>query len=169
MYLLVPTFRSSAQEPRILSMYSQDMKLINNFREGKDMYATIGTAVFKNNYWDNMEHNQDGSPNPEGKKRRSKCKTIYLGISYGMGPKTLSESVGCSLEEAKTIISDFFKGFPKVEQWMIETKEFAKKNGYVEDWFGRRRRLPELLLQPYEIKDPKAQGKFNPFQVVPSG
>lgn len=153
----------SAQEPRILSMYSQDMKLINNFREGKDMYATIGTAVFKNDYWDNMEHYPDGSSNPEGKKRRSKCKVIYLGISYGMGPKTLSESVGCSFEEAKTIISDFFKGFPKVEQWMNETKAFAKKNGYVEDWFGRRRRLPELLLPPYEIKDMKAQGKFNPF------
>ena len=127
------------------------------------MYATIGTAVFKNNYWDNMEHHEDGTPNPEGKKRRSKCKVIYLGISYGMGPKTLSESVGCSFEEAKTIISDFFKGFPNVEKWMKETKEFAKKNGYVEDWFGRRRRLPELLMKPYEIIDNNAQAKFNPF------
>ena len=152
-----------SQEPRILSMYSQDMKLIKNFQENKDMYATIGTAVFKNDYWDNMEHYQDGSPNPEGKKRRSKCKVIYLGISYGMGPKTLSESVGCTFDEAKKIISDFFKEFPKVEKWMNETKEFAKKNGYVEDWFGRRRRLPELLLQPYEVVDNNAASKFNPF------
>lgn len=53
--------------------------MIGAYKEGKDLYATIATKVYNNSYWDNMEHREDGSPNPEGKKRRSSCKSILLG------------------------------------------------------------------------------------------
>ena len=69
----------SQQEPRLLSMYSQDSDMIGAYRAGKDLYATIATGVYNNSYWDNMEHHEDGSPNPEGKKRRSNCKSLLLG------------------------------------------------------------------------------------------
>ena len=69
----------SAQEPRILSAYSQDERMLKAFAENKDIYATVGSGIFKNDYWDNMEHHEDGSPNVEGKKRRSKCKKLILG------------------------------------------------------------------------------------------
>ena len=48
--------------------------MINAYKQGKDLYATIASGVYNNDYWDNMEARQDGTPNPEGKKRRSNCK-----------------------------------------------------------------------------------------------
>ena len=45
----------SQQEPRLLSQYSQDQNMINAYKEGKDLYATIASGVYNNTYWDNME------------------------------------------------------------------------------------------------------------------
>lgn len=53
--------------------------MINSYKENNDLYATIASGVYKNDYWDNMEHRQDGSPNPDGKKRRNNCKSLLLG------------------------------------------------------------------------------------------
>ena len=69
----------SQQEPRLLSQYSGDENMINAYKAGKDLYATIAQGVYKNTYWDNMECWEDGSPNPEGKKRRGSCKSLLLG------------------------------------------------------------------------------------------
>lgn len=72
-------FSQLQQEPRLLSAYSNDDTMIDAYKQNKDLYATIAAGVYKNDYWDNMEHRQDGSPNPEGKKRRSNCKSLLLG------------------------------------------------------------------------------------------
>ena len=69
----------SQQEPRLLSVMSGDESMKESYRQGKDLYATMGVGVYKNNYWDNMEHHEDGSPNPDGKKRRSNMKVLLLG------------------------------------------------------------------------------------------
>lgn len=69
----------SQQEPRLLSIYSGDKNMQQAYKDGKDLYATIASGVYHNDYWDNMEHHQDGSANPEGKKRRSNCKSLLLG------------------------------------------------------------------------------------------
>jgi DNA polymerase I len=53
--------------------------MINAYKNNKDLYATIASGVYKNTYWDNMEHYEDGSPNPEGKKRRNSVKSLLLG------------------------------------------------------------------------------------------
>lgn len=53
--------------------------MINAYREGKDLYSTIASSVYHNKYEDNLEHNPDGSLNPEGKKRRSSVKGLLLG------------------------------------------------------------------------------------------
>lgn len=142
----------SQQEPRLLAFYSQDENMINAYKQGKDLYATIASGVYHNDYWDNMEHHQDGSPNPEGKKRRSSCKSLLLGIMYGRGTASIAEQIGSTKEEAQEIVDNFYKSFPKVEEWTKQTEIDAKKNGYVEDYFGRRRRLPDIQLEPYEIK-----------------
>lgn len=69
----------SQQEPRLLSHYSGDESMINAYKEGKDLYATMAAQVHGNGYWDNMEHHEDGTPNPEGKKRRGQIKSVVLG------------------------------------------------------------------------------------------
>lgn len=140
--------------------------MISAYKEGKDLYATIATGIYKGTtYWDNMEHHEDGSPNPEGKKRRSNCKKLLLGIMYGMGPASIAVSINGTTEEAQQIIDGFYNSFPTVKDWMDASKENAKKYGYVEDTWGRRRRLPDIQLKPYQVefKDKtKNDGDFNP-------
>lgn len=149
-------------EPRLLSAYSNDDTMIDAYKQNKDLYATIAAGVYKNDYWDNMEHRQDGSPNPEGKKRRSNCKSLLLGIMYGRGAPSIAEQIHSTVEEAQQIINDFYKQFPKVKEWTEKTEKDAKVTGYVEDLWGRRRRLPDILLPKYTVKNTKPSTEFNP-------
>lgn len=151
----------SQQEPRLLAQYADDENMIGAYKEGKDLYATVASNVFNNDYWDNMEHHQDGTPNPEGKKRRSFCKSILLGLMYGRGAAAIADQTGSTLQEAQKIIDDFYSGFPKVKQWVDKTQSDAKINGYVEDFWGRRRRLPDLKLPKYTITDRNSASNVN--------
>lgn len=133
------------------------------YQEGRDLYATIAMGVYKNSYWDNMEHHEDGSPNPEGKKRRGNCKQVLLGISYGLGVPALAERMGLTVKEAQQVMEDFYKAFPQVKDWQDKTISDAKKFGYVEDIWGRRRRLPSINLPQYDFVDTTPSTEFNPF------
>ena len=84
-------------------------------------------------------------------------------IMYGRGVASIAEQINGTVEEAQKIIDDFYQGFPKVKEWTDKTQSDAKKTGYVEDLWGRRRRLTDLLLPKYTIKDLNAQkNEFNP-------
>lgn len=142
----------SQQEPRLLCSMAGDQAMITAYRNKQDLYATIATKVYNNGYWDNMEHYEDGSPNPEGKKRRSNCKSILLGLMYGRGAASIAEQINQPIQEAQKIIDTFFKGYPAVKKWIDKTQEDAKVNGYVEDHWGRRRRLPDILRPPVDVR-----------------
>ena len=102
-----------------------------------------------------MEHWEDGSPNPEGAKLRKKCKQIVLGITYGMGAKLMAQNLGVSIEECKEILDEFYKMFPIVKEFMQYNEKMARENGFVEDYIGRRRHLPDASLEPLEIRAKK--------------
>lgn len=142
----------SAQEPRLLTAYSREPKLLEAFANDRDVYATLGSGVFNNDYWDNMEHHKDGTPNVDGKNRRKKMKTLLLGMMYGMGPNLLAENMKVPISEANKIIDGFYLGFPEAARWIKQTEKDVKVNGYVEDFWGRRRRLPDVLLPEYSVK-----------------
>lgn len=157
----------SQQEPRVLSQFSHDENMINAYKQGKDLYATIAAGVYHNNYEDNLEFNPITKQlNPEGKARRSSVKSLLLGIMYGRGVASIAEQIHGTKEDAQNIIDGFYKSFPKVKTWIDETQAEARKKGYVEDLWGRRRRLPDILLPEYEIKligDQSGKDLFNPF------
>ena len=75
--------------------------------------------------------------------------------------------MGKSAEQGQELMDNFFSKFPKVKQLIDDSKAFLKKNGYVEDWAGRRRHLPEMNLPAYEVryKDEALNESlgFNPF------
>lgn len=152
----------SQQEPRLLAYYSQDENLINAYLQGKDLYATIASGVYHNNYEDNLEHYADGTLNPQGKKRRGNCKSLLLGLMYGRGTASIAEQIDGSFTEAQKIVDDFFNAYPKVRLWIDKTKQDAYKVGYVEDLCGRRRRLPDIQLSKYTAKMIKSTATFNP-------
>lgn len=158
----------SQQEPRLLSHYSQDENMINAYKQGKDLYATIAMGVYKMGYWDCMERHEDGSPNPEGKKRRQSVKAILLGIMYGRGAQAIADQIGSSKERAQQIVDDFYSSFPSVKTWMDESLANLKKKEYVEDFYGRRRRLPDIGLQSYKVTNMNPTINYNPFLNCPN-
>lgn len=151
----------SQQEPRILSHFSQDESMIGAYVAGKDLYSTIASGVYNNKYEDNLEHNPDGTINPEGKKRRGSVKSLLLGIMYGMGVNSIAEKIGKSIKEAEEFLNNFYRSYPKVKNWMDTTENDAARTGYVTDLWGRRRRLNDILLPEYSLKYTGA-GSFNP-------
>lgn len=62
-------------------MYSGDKVMRKAYDDKKDLYATVAAKVNHNDYWDNMETYEDGTPNPEGKKRRTNIKSVILGLT----------------------------------------------------------------------------------------
>ena len=172
----------SAQEPRLTAHYSQDSTMIQAYKEGKDLYAVIAQGMFNNDYYDNLEFYPEGKKivfegkeiicgnkthkNKDGAARRSQAKTVLLGMLYGRGAKSIGEQLGKGVKEGQEIIDKFFKKFPTVEKWISATNINAKKDGYVEDWYGRRRHLPDLQLNPYEVSYINSSDQsleFNPF------
>ena len=172
----------SAQEPRLTAYYSQDENMLKAYNEGKDLYAVIASAAFDNEYEDNLEFYPEGTEiefegkqvicgfkthtNEDGKHRRKIAKTLLLGILYGRGANSIAKQIGKSKKEAQEIIDNFFKSFPKVKAWIDATHLKAKTVGYVEDWFGRRRHLPQLSWPRFTAKYKNGlesgQRQFNP-------
>lgn len=142
----------SQQEPRLLTHLCKDPKLIETYNNNKDLYATIASAIFKKDYWECMEHWEDGTPNPDGKAIRSKAKGLVLGIMYGMGAKLMSSILKVSVNECLEILDEFYKMFPTIKRYTEHNEEFAKEHGYVEDYIGRRRHLPDIQLEQVDIK-----------------
>lgn len=72
----------SQQEPAILSYVSSDENLIEGFRQGRDIYATIASIAFNLPYEKCLEFNPDtGEYQPDGKARRGEAKIIVLSSS----------------------------------------------------------------------------------------
>lgn len=141
----------SAQEPRMLAHMADEPTLKKTFAEGRDPYATISQFVFHKDYWECMEHHEDGTPNPDGKKLRKKAKGIMLGVMYGMGAKHMAVVLGVDIEECKKILAEFEKMFPRIKEFTSYNEKFAKENGYVEDYLGRIRHLPDAMKEELEV------------------
>lgn len=141
----------SQQEPRTLAHMSQDHNLITAYREGKDIYAWIGSLVFNVPYEECKEFRPDGTKNPEGKKRRDQMKAVVLGIMYGRSAPSIAEQLKISNKEAQGIIDAFFKAFPDVKAFIDNTIEQARCTGFVETAWGRKRRLPDMQLPDFEL------------------
>ena len=71
--------RKSAQEPRSTASLANDESMLNAYKEGKDLYAVIGSKSFHVPYEECLEFSKEGKLQPDGKARRSKAKTILLG------------------------------------------------------------------------------------------
>jgi DNA polymerase-1 len=79
------------------------------------------------------------------KEMRRKAKTVNFGIIYGISAFGLSQRVGISRGEAKEIIENYFKQFGGVKEYMDDTVNKAREQGYVETILGRRRYMRDIL------------------------
>ncbi len=119
-------------ELRLLAHLSEDAGLIAAFTSGADFHASTAAQVF------------DVPIEQVTPEMRSRAKAVNFGIVYGQQAYGLSQSLGISFGEAKDMIDRYFATYPRVRTYLDETVEFARKNGYAQTMFGRRRYIPEL-------------------------
>lgn len=119
-------------ELRLLAHLSGDSALIEAFKKGKDIHRATASELFS-------------LPEEEvTEEQRRVAKTVNFGISYGISPFGLSESVKIPYEKAEELIELYFLRYPKVREFIDKTISFAREHGYVKTLFGRIRPLPEI-------------------------
>ncbi len=124
---------------RVVAHVSKDEKMIKTFLEGEDVHRATAAEI-----------NKVSLLQVTGKMRRS-AKALNFGVIYGMSVFGFSESAGIGREEAKKFIDEYMQKFSGIAKYMIKTKEFAKKNLYVETEMGRRRYIPEINSSNFQV------------------
>ena len=119
-------------ELRIMAHLSQDKGLLQAFKDGLDVHKATAAEVF-------------GVPldQVETHQRRS-AKAINFGLIYGMSAFGLAKQLDIDRGAAQGYINLYFERYPGVKQYMDETRELAREQGYVETLFGRRLYLPDI-------------------------
>ena len=115
--------------------------MIQAFRENKDIHRTTASTIFNIP----LEEVTD--------TYRRYAKAVNFGIIYGISDFGLSENVGITVKEAKKYIEDYLEKYPKIKEYMDNTKNIAVEKGYVETKFGRRRYVPNIKSQNYIIRE----------------
>ncbi len=122
-------------ELRIMAHMSNDANMIEAFLQDVDIHSATAAKVFKVPLEDVT------------REQRSKAKTANFGIIYGISAFGLAQRMNIPRKEAAELISEYFKTFPGVQQYMNSAIQFARENGYVETLLKRRRYLPDIQSQ----------------------
>ncbi|HEX4622436.1 MAG TPA: DNA polymerase I, partial [Myxococcaceae bacterium] len=119
-------------ELRLLAHVSSDTVLIESFQRDEDVHTRTASEVF------------GVKPEEVTANQRRAAKMVNYGIAYGLSPHGLSTRLDIPHEEAKSIIDRYFARYTGIRRYLEETIEKARKSGYVETMFGRRRYVPEV-------------------------
>ncbi len=127
-------------ELRCIAHLANDPGLIDAFNKNIDIHNVTAANVFGVDA-DKVTSDQ-----------RSKAKMISYGLAYGMEAYGLAQRLAIGVSEATEILDAYFAAFPRVKKYMDETVEEARKRGYTETLFGRRRAIPELQNPNFRIR-----------------
>ncbi len=126
------SFDYSQLELRIVAHVAHDQKMIEAFERGEDIHTRTAAEIF------------EVRPQDVTKEMRRQAKVLNFGIIYGMGPLGFSLASGVDRLRAREFITKYFAEFSGVARWMEEIKAKARRDGYVETIFGRRRQLLDI-------------------------
>lgn len=119
-------------ELRIMAHLSNDAGLCHAFNQGHDVHKATAAEVF------NLPLAQ-----VTNELRRS-AKAINFGLIYGMSAFGLARQLGLSRTQAQNYIDLYFNRYPQVKEYMANSREIARQQGYVATLFGRRLYLPDI-------------------------
>ncbi len=119
-------------ELRLLAHISNDEVMINAFVDNVDIHTLTASQVF------NVPVEYVTS------EQRKRAKAVNFGIIYGMGDFSLASDIKVTKKQAAEYIQSYFEKYPKVDEYLKNTIEQAKFDGYVTTLYGRRRYIPEL-------------------------
>ncbi|MDO4254657.1 MAG: DNA polymerase I [Kocuria sp.] len=127
-------------EMRVMAHLSKDQGLIEAFQAGEDLHRYVGAKVF------------GVAPEDVTTAMRSKVKAMSYGLVYGLSSYGLSQQLNISVDEARTMMSDYFKRFGGVRDFLRGVVDVARENGYTETIDGRRRYLPDLTSDNRQLR-----------------
>ncbi len=126
---------------RALAHLSQDEGLVRAFRNDEDIHSATAQLLF-------------GVKKEEvTKDMRRFAKTVSFGVIYGMSEYGLEQATELSREEASKFIKSYFEKYPSVAKYLNETKEKARRDGYVETLLGRRRYIPDINSANRQVRE----------------
>lgn len=127
-------------ELRIVAAISGDEAMIQAFKEHKDIHTATAAKVY------GVEEAA------VTKDMRRAAKAVNFGIIYGQSAFGLSENIGVSRTEAKTIIDNYFTQYPSIKKYMDGSINFAKEHGYVQTVMGRKRWLKDIYSANFTVR-----------------
>ena len=127
-------------ELRLLAHLSGDPAFVEAFLAGGDIHRQTAALIF------------GVAPEAVTSEMRGRAKTINFATIYGQGPRALAVQLGIPYEDAKRFIDDYFVRFAGVRAFLDQTIASAREKGYVETIFGRRRYIPELKDQNFNVR-----------------
>lgn len=130
----------SQVELRVLANMSGDKTMIKAFNSGVDIHAVTASQVFN-------------VPIEEvTKQMRGEAKAVNFGIVYGISDYGLATNIKTSRKKAKEYIEKYFETYPKIKEYMDNSISSCKEKGYVETLWGRRRYVPEIKSNNYNVR-----------------
>lgn len=136
-------------ELRLAAVLAEDKELIEMFNRGADIHVATAAQVYER------------EPEDVTKQMRRAAKVINFGILYGMSPHGLSIATGMTREQAVTFIERYKSVRQPLFDYMDRVKEQAKKNGYVETLFGRRRPMPDIHSSNFMVRQAAERAAIN--------
>ena len=128
-------------EMRIMAHLSGDQALIQAFRDGEDLHRFVGSNIF------HVPTDQVTSA------MRSKVKAMSYGLAYGLTSFGLSKQLEISVDEARTLMKDYFDRFGAVRDYLRGVVDQARVDGYTATIEGRRRYLPDLTSTDRQLRE----------------
>ncbi len=136
-------------EMRILADLAEVKELQKAFLNKEDIHTLTASQVF-NVPIKKVDQNL-----------RRKAKTINFGIIYGITQYGLAKQISVSNQEALDFINAYFKKFPEIKDYMEKTIKFCKKNGYVNNIFGRRIHLKGINDKNFSVRSFQERAAIN--------
>jgi DNA polymerase-1 len=122
----------------VTAIHSEEPKLVEAFKAGYDVHSAVAAELFgKTPSEMKLEEN---------KPLRQKAKTVNFAVLYGAGAKKVGEQLGIPEQEADAFIKSYLARYPALKAWLDKIRSRARRTGYSESRFGRRRVLTDALL-----------------------
>ena len=136
-------------EMRIMAHLSGDEALIQAFHEGEDLHRFVGARIF------------EVEPEDVTALMRTKVKAMSYGLAYGLSAFGLAKQLRIPSSEAKQLMTEYFRRFGQVRDYLTTVVAEAKVKGYTETIFGRRRPFPDLASPNRIVREAAERAALN--------
>lgn len=136
-------------ELRLAAAMAGDKELVELFNQDADIHTETAAQIY------------GIKPHEVLPEQRRHAKVINFGILYGMSTHGLAVATGMSLVEAKEFLEKYKELRKPLFDYTAGLIELAKKQGYVETIFGRRRPMPDIHSSNFIVRSSAERAAMN--------